>query len=106
MATLDFTEDRCIESAMKYKTVESWIKLDRPAYDAAVENNWIMECVEKIHNQSNFHMEQDECVDEALLFSTIDEYRNEKPDSYYFAVSQDWLDDITRAMKTPETTEP
>jgi hypothetical protein len=107
MKTENWTKDSCIESAIKYRTVDSWKTSDFAAYTAARENKWLKECVSRIHSLSNFSRTKEQCMEDARNFSSVDEYMDENPDSYFYGERHGWIKDITHAIKeAPETREP
>lgn len=53
-----WTKQKCLESALKYRTRTDWFRKDPKAYGAACESGWLDECCVHMEAQGSMHRKQ------------------------------------------------
>jgi superfamily II DNA or RNA helicase len=93
-----WTKEKCLESALKYKTKIDWIKNDSTSYQNARENGWLNECCKHME-ALKINWTKDECIENALKYQTrIDWVKNDRS-AYEAARRYNWVEECCVHMK-------
>jgi hypothetical protein len=95
-----WTKERCLESALKYKTKSDWNKYDGSACVTAQRNNWYDECTKHMIEikKPNGHWTKEKCLESALKYKTIKEWQSNEWGAYGAAVKNNWTVEMTKHM--------
>lgn len=64
-----WTKERCIEDALKYKTIKDWMNNSFTSYSKSCRNKWILECTSHM-NIKKTSFTKEECENESIKFKT------------------------------------
>jgi superfamily II DNA or RNA helicase len=93
-----WTKEKCIESALNYKTKGKWAKGCSSAYNSAFVHKWLEECCSHMDvMMSNWTKEL--CIEDAKKYDTITEWINNNNKAYSAASRNGWLDECVIHMK-------
>jgi hypothetical protein len=96
-----WTEDRCLEEALKYSTKKHWRISNEASLKAAVDLGIYDKCTRHMpirkKNPTKYSLE--ECQRIAKNFSSRQEWKNNHPSSYKCALGQGWYEACVAHMK-------
>jgi hypothetical protein len=95
-----WTKEKCIEEALKYKTISEWQKLSTSSYNATKKNNWMDECtkhmVKKLNRKKDWDFES--CKKDALEYQTKKAWIINSNSAYSWAIRNKVYDECTQHM--------
>jgi len=97
-----WTKEKCLESALNYKTIKEWQKNESGAYSAAFTNNWIEECCEhmrEIHKRSGYWNIKENCINDAKKYKTRSEWAKISNSAYNGARYNNWIEECCEHME-------
>lgn len=99
----EWTLERCIEEAKRFKTRFEFCKSSGAAYDTAKRNGWISEVCSHMTSiqMPTGHWTRENCHEEALCYTSRVEFRKRSGGAYYAAWRKGFLDAICSHMKSP-----
>jgi hypothetical protein len=76
---INWTKEKCLESAFKYKTKISWEKGDTNAHAASRRHGWYDECTKHMGNLINVrgYWTKERCLENALLYKIKEQWKKE-----------------------------
>lgn len=93
-----WTKEKCIDSALKYKTSKEWKSNHGAAYNTARKNNWLDECCGHM-NVFKSHLSKEDCINSASKYKISLDWRNGDRSAYEAARRYGWLNECTEHMK-------
>src|ERR1035437_97625 len=93
---LKWTEEKCLESSLKYDKFSDWVKYDSTAYVAATKHNWLENVTLHMIKRKNWTKEM--CINSAKECETITEWINNDKGAYDAAYRNKWINDCTVHM--------
>lgn len=93
-----WTQEKCIESAKKFKTRAEWRKYEGAAYSAAVKMKILYLCTEHFETLSSKWTLED-CQREALKYEKRIDWQLKHQSTYHFAWKKRWLHKCCTHMK-------
>jgi predicted GIY-YIG superfamily endonuclease len=94
--TIKWTEERCLEEALKYTTVTDFNKNSKAAYDKSKNVGWFNNYT---HLKKSISWTKERCHEEALKYNDKKTYSMNSNSSYSIACRNGWVKEICSHMK-------
>lgn len=100
-----WTKERCIENALKYKTITEWRKNEKKCHAAAVTKEWYNECLAHMIKKGGKYWTKERCFEDVSKYETIELWKINNYEAYYMAYTKKWIIECYNFIKNPITKE-
>lgn len=94
--------DKCKEEALKYKTKNSFIRVNNPIYKYIIENNWneLLSHIPITEPKPSGYWTYERCKEEALKYKTTKEFGKKCISAFNVVVKNRWMDELCSHMES------
>ena len=83
-----------IKEALKYNSINEFIKGEKGAYAACKKNNWDADVFKHMEKKTGFWNDYETCRKEAKKYKSRQEFMRSQSGAYQAAIRNEWLEDI------------
>jgi predicted GIY-YIG superfamily endonuclease len=97
-----WTKDRCVEDALKYKSITEWHNKSQNVYLITKKYNWFTECIKHMmppKYKPKGYWTKDRCIEDAKKYSTKWEWSKKSPSSNKISKKYNWFSECVKHMK-------
>jgi hypothetical protein len=94
-------KDNCLKEALKYKSINEWVKKCKSTYSIISRKEWFKECIEhmdKPKNKPSGFWTKEECIKDALKYKTKTEWCKSGSSGYQVSLKNGWYEECTKHM--------